>query len=507
MKLVCRTEHFTEKMLEDKNPAQDMVDIAGHVEQEDPSYEKDIVEIKLPDSVASFDYGGNFVKDVCIDDGQPLPRKISEDKVVDEKSSPNFDCQMIHANDAPTYIEKDCAAKAFHKPKPEAVLPVNFAPDSNNEKRYSSCEKHGPEGKSKATNFGDLSEKKISLEELLRLESAEECLHKGAISSETSKNHMLSFHGEAVRQVSANVGHGVEVIASKTSGLVNDTVSSKNNIDDCSVTTSEECDAAASFDARGLNLIVHYNPFVGHGSLEDTCKPECSTSAISDAASTGPICTFEKTDTISAEGFNEVEITEPRVDALSSLGSEIRSSAKSNDQNGSIMGETITNKMHETEAATTSSAENVEPNGANGENSKEHGTGGTADIHGSSQIDEGANDDAVNRSPVLAQHDNVCEHNAPDSAKAPSRTGNGYPPFEPGFGPSIMSAPVSNSGHLAYSGNISIGSGSSTTSTRSFAFPVLQKDWISSPVRMAKGERRRTRRRRGWRKGLLCCKF
>lgn len=188
-------------MVEDKNPAQDMVDIAGHVEQEDPSYEKDIVEIKLPDSVASFDYGGNFVKDVCIDDGQPLPRKISEDKVVDEKSSPNFDCQMIHANGAPTYTEKDCAAKSFHKPKPETVLPVDFAPDSNNEKRYSSCEKHDPEGRSKATNFGDLIEKKISLEELLRLESAEESLHKGAISSETSKNHMPSFHGEAVGQV------------------------------------------------------------------------------------------------------------------------------------------------------------------------------------------------------------------------------------------------------------------------------------------------------------------
>ncbi|KAM3226851.1 hypothetical protein ACQJBY_059058 [Aegilops geniculata] len=494
-------------MVEDKNPSQDMVDIAGHVEQEDPSYEKDIVEIKLPDSVASFDYGGNFVKDVCIDDGQPLPRKISEDKVVDEKSSPNFDCQMIHANGAPTYIEKDCAAKSFHKPKPEAVQPVHFAPDSNNEKRYSSCEKHDPEGRSKATNFGDLSERKISLEELLRLESAEESLHKGAISSETSKNHMPSFHGEAVGQVSANVGHGVEAIASKTSSLVNDIVSSKNNINGCSVTTSEECDAAASFDARGQNLIDHYNPFVGHGFLEDTCKPECSTSAIADAASTGPICTFEKTDTISAEGFNEVKITEPRVDAVSSLGSEIRSSANSNDQNGSITGETITNKMHETEAATTSSAENVEPNGANGENSEKHETGGTADIHGSSQIDEGTNDDAVSRSPVLAQHDNVCEQNAPDSAKAPSRTGNGYPPFEPGFGPSIMSAPVSNSGHLAYSGNISIRSDSSTTSTRSFAFPVLQKDWISSPVRMAKGDRRRTRRRRGWRKGLLCCKF
>ncbi|XP_044954421.1 uncharacterized protein LOC123404552 isoform X4 [Hordeum vulgare subsp. vulgare] len=308
--------------------------------------------------------------------------------------------------------------------------------------------------------------------------------------------------------VSPNVYRGVEAIASKTSGLVNDIVSSKNNIDDCSVTTSEECDAEASFDVRGQNLIDHYNPFVGHGSLEDTCKPECSTSTITDAASTEPICTFEKTDIVSAEGFDEIETSEPRVNALSSIGSEIQLSAKSNDQNGSIMGETITNNVHETEAATTSSADNVEANDANWENSEKHETGGTADIHDSSQIDEGTNNDAVSKSSLLAQHDNMCEQNAPDSAKAPPRIGNGYPPFEPGlFGPSIMSAPVSNSGHLAYSGNISIRSDSSTTSTRSFAFPVLQKDWISSPVRMAKGERRRTKRRRGWRKGLLCCKF
>ncbi|OEL19227.1 hypothetical protein BAE44_0019758 [Dichanthelium oligosanthes] len=67
--------------------------------------------------------------------------------------------------------------------------------------------------------------------------------------------------------------------------------------------------------------------------------------------------------------------------------------------------------------------------------------------------------------------------------------------------------PLSISGHIAYSGNVSLRSESSTTSTRSFAFPVLQREWISSPVRMAKAERRRTRRRRAWRKGLICCKF
>ncbi|XP_054825058.1 uncharacterized protein LOC129322729 [Prosopis cineraria] len=60
---------------------------------------------------------------------------------------------------------------------------------------------------------------------------------------------------------------------------------------------------------------------------------------------------------------------------------------------------------------------------------------------------------------------------------------------------------------VSYSGSISLRSDSSATSTRSFAFPVLQSEWNSSPVRMAKADRRRYRKRRGWRQGLLCCRF
>lgn len=477
MKLVCRTEVLTTKMVEDTNPVQDIV----HVVHEDASYDKDVVEIKLPDSVVSSDYGGNFVKDVCIDEGQPPPQKFSEEKVVDEKSSPKFDHQMIHANGAPGYREKDCATKSVHELKPEIVLPLGFAPDSNNEKQHSSCEEHDPEGRSKATNFGEISEKKISLEELLRLESAEESQHKATVSSETSKNHMPSLHGETAGQVSTNASHGIEATASKTSELVNNSLSSTENTDDCTVTTSEECDVEA--------------------------PPECSTSAITDAASAVPICNLEKTADASAEGFDKVEKAGSGVDAPSSSSSDIGTSEKSNDQNGSTAREAITNKVDETAVASTSSAGIVEPSGANVEN--KHETDGITDIHDSTQRDEGNSVhmmSTVSKSPTHA-HD-MDEEIAPDSAKAESQIGNGYPPSESGlFGPSIMSAPVSHSGHLAYSGSISIRSDSSATSTRSFAFPVLQRDWISSPVRMAKGERRRARQRHGWRKGLLCCKF
>ncbi|KAI9168866.1 hypothetical protein LWI28_003049 [Acer negundo] len=53
---------------------------------------------------------------------------------------------------------------------------------------------------------------------------------------------------------------------------------------------------------------------------------------------------------------------------------------------------------------------------------------------------------------------------------------------------------ITYSGPIAFSGNLSVRSDSSTTSTRSFAFPVLQSEWNSSPVRMANTDRRHLRK-------------
>ncbi|XP_022776688.1 uncharacterized protein LOC111318224 [Durio zibethinus] len=66
---------------------------------------------------------------------------------------------------------------------------------------------------------------------------------------------------------------------------------------------------------------------------------------------------------------------------------------------------------------------------------------------------------------------------------------------------------ISYSGPIAYSGSVSLRSDSSTTSTRSFAFPILQSEWNSSPIRMAKADRRQYKKHRGWRQSLLCCRF
>ncbi|XP_020111007.1 uncharacterized protein LOC109725996 [Ananas comosus] len=74
-------------------------------------------------------------------------------------------------------------------------------------------------------------------------------------------------------------------------------------------------------------------------------------------------------------------------------------------------------------------------------------------------------------------------------------------------GPIISSGPKASSGHIPYSGSISHRSDSSTTSTRSFAFPILQTEWNTSPVKMAKADRGRFRKHHGWRVGLFCCRF
>ncbi|XP_068638352.1 uncharacterized protein [Aristolochia californica] len=66
---------------------------------------------------------------------------------------------------------------------------------------------------------------------------------------------------------------------------------------------------------------------------------------------------------------------------------------------------------------------------------------------------------------------------------------------------------IAHSGHIAYSGSISLRSDSSTASARSFAFPILHSEWNSSPVRMAKADRRLFRKHRGWWVAFFCCRF
>lgn len=65
------------------------------------------------------------------------------------------------------------------------------------------------------------------------------------------------------------------------------------------------------------------------------------------------------------------------------------------------------------------------------------------------------------------------------------------------------------SGPIPYSGSISLRSTSSTASTQSFAFPILAQEWNSSPVRMAKPDKRQLRKQNHSKMKMccICCKF
>ena len=189
-------------MVEDKNSSQDTVQKSGHIVLQNVSYDKDVVEIKLADDIDSDNYGDNFVKDVCVDEGALLHRMTSEEKPLDRRSSPNFSCQMIDADSDIRYGKKDYSRISVHELKPEVVSGVDFAPHCNNEKQHSSGKEYDLEDRID-TGFvaGNPSEKKISLQELLLLESAEESRHSGIINSESSEKHKCPLHEEAVGQV------------------------------------------------------------------------------------------------------------------------------------------------------------------------------------------------------------------------------------------------------------------------------------------------------------------
>lgn len=124
-------------MVQDKNPSQDTVQKGGHTAVlENVSYDKDVVEIEPADAIDSAHCGGSFVKDVCVDEGAQLrrTRTASEENPLDRRSSPNFSRQVICADSDGNCSRIDAGSVAAGE-----------------------CS----------------SEKKVSLQELLLLESAE----------------------------------------------------------------------------------------------------------------------------------------------------------------------------------------------------------------------------------------------------------------------------------------------------------------------------------------------
>ncbi|XP_076891906.1 uncharacterized protein LOC143543481 [Bidens hawaiensis] len=110
------------------------------------------------------------------------------------------------------------------------------------------------------------------------------------------------------------------------------------------------------------------------------------------------------------------------------------------------------------------------------------------------------NDQQSSQSPV----DKTEPATSPNNVAVVNHGGEGESSFAVA-GPTL--GLVTYSGHIGFSGSTSNRSDGSTTSTRSFAFPILQNEWNSSPVRMAKADRRQLQKRHGCRHGLFCFRF
>lgn len=259
---------------------------------------------------------------------------------------------------------------------------------------------------------------------------------------------------------------------------------------DFSVVIPEEVANSSALDMGGSNQANHYNPFIAYGSLDETWEPDYSLPTIVDAASITPICPVEKTDSFSdlvnraMEGFDPIEIDETIIEEnmLDCIGKssntlDLQASEQCTVERESLTNDVKTDMAHEMGTTISLSTSNEEPSGVKSENGQKYEMNGAQDINDFNPRDAEvgtkiSEDITDSKSSTPMQTESVVQPNGPDGAKVSAQTVIRNP-FESSFsGPSITSGPLTPSGHIPYSGNISLRSESSTTSTRSFAFPV-----------------------------------
>lgn len=497
----------------------------GQTRIDDYSYDKDVVEIKLPDTVLSSDYSGHFVKDVCIDEGILPDQKTSTGKLADQKVSINFDSSEDTNSDIGAELRADSTKTALELNSQIVILPVMCGTDGNNGEQDSLCKEHGFEGNNIAAISTDSNGEKLNLKPLQCHEGAQCCQQDGSVISESNKNQEPCFNGEASHQISSNDNPETGIGTSEISSITHSDLPVDSASTDFAVVIPEEVVVSTALDKGGSSQASHYNPFIAYGSLDEAWVPNYSLPTVVDATSIAATCPVEKTDSFSdivnraLEGFDPIEIDEAIVEENRPDSVEPSSSAldgytseQCNVQRGNVASDVKTDVTHEMGTATSLSTSNGEPSDVQSENGKKCEVDSAQDINDFNPRDvkvgrERSEDITDSKNSILVQTESVVQQNGQDSAKVIAQTVIRNP-FESSFsGPSITSGPLTPSGHIPYSGNISLRSESSTTSTRSFAFPVLQNEWNSSPVKMAKADRRRMREDRGWGYRILCCKF
>jgi hypothetical protein len=292
-------------------------------------------------------------------------------------------------------------------------------------------------------------------------------------------------------QVSSNDFHesGIGTASEMSTIIHNDLPVEESAANELPVVMPEK-DVSTELDMGGSNKANHYNPFIAYGSLDDIWEPKYSLPTVVDDASIAPIFPVEKTDSFSdlvnrsLRGFDSVEIAEPIIeenwsDAVeaSSRMLGIQEPEKRNDQRVILTNESRTDMAHDAGMDTSLSTSNAEPSDVKSEGPPKCEIDSSQYVHDFNPRDvevgtKSNQDNTDSKSSTFVETEPVIQQDGPGSAKVTPQSVIRNP-FESSFsGPSITSGPLTPSGHIPYSGNISLRSESSTTSTRSFAFPV-----------------------------------
>ncbi|XP_008809678.1 uncharacterized protein LOC103721303 [Phoenix dactylifera] len=358
----------------------------------------------------------------------------------------------------------------------QKVEPTNFD-CSNDHKHYSqSFSKVG--NKFHATNpfLSDISDEKISFKQFLSLQEVEtdslrveptniDCSKKQLADHQKFNQGTLEVEYSTTSVVPSDARQSTQSNGSKENASI--CLSQGTLEDGCLTATSSSSDVGESEQSDGIKE----SP--AKCSSKDTLEEGCLV---------GTSASYDVCESVESSGIKEKpakSLSQGPLKDVCSQDMAMPSDAKESNQSSGTMG-----------------------NPANAE--LESGVSGLASVggqEGKEKIDR--------QQDGQAKNDPVTEEAVSDNATTSARSSfvhNHH--LDADFSePVYMSGPISSSGHIPYSGSISLRSDSSTTSTRSFAFPVLQSEWNSSPVKMAKADRRHLRKHRGWRVGLLCCKF
>uniref|UniRef100_A0A1D1XJ75 Methylthioribose-1-phosphate isomerase n=1 Tax=Anthurium amnicola TaxID=1678845 RepID=A0A1D1XJ75_9ARAE len=443
--------------------------------------DKGVTEIELPKIIVCYKEGSyHIVKDVCIDE-----RIHSMDKVLVEHESAYEKCCNISQFDT----RHECTNE------PHISNALNSS--NLNEQPISEIE-----GDSKDDSLGSLLEEcegaTDTLDGIVSFEANEKIINERMFPSQESDVHQfqgctIDVHNENIKQRSlsslleedsakSDIA-GENIHAFETEGLL----------------TVQECDIG--------HCLVGLSSFESNLDPPYLIKNETGQPQSVNGDS-------EQPQNIKCESHQLQYVRGDCIKLLSTVGNTEqlhsvcdRSNRELADEITSVLEEsnTTTSNVSSEEHKEGNEAKNLSGNGKSGSNivafdiDLELPATTPKDIQGVSEFQQSG----------LATSGTALEDTATDGSGSLARTLFNHPSqADTNFlGPAALSGRIVYTGQIPYSGSISLRSDSSTTSTRSFAFPILQSEWNNSPVRMARADRRHFRKHRFWRSGILCCRF